>query len=437
MTEEQKIRHAIRKETHSKSETVAIPPEPVIIKKASVPAHQKKGAKIFMVGDYHVKGTLIVKRGYWYVSARIPLPPDGKVSQLSRSTGVKVQHSPSGAVRQSREAQRIMSKIVLEMQDELLGKWRFRQPKSDATVEYYIDKALTQKEQDVERTTVQAYRGYAKSLIIPAFKNVKIQDLNRAMIQDFFNSVSIGRKANTLSKYRVVLNMAIDAAIQDNVISISPMIGVKLPKGTRFEGERYTAKEAQTIMGLLEEDFVLQPAVTLALNLGLRRGEICGLRWCDVDFNKDEIRIFHTVKQNGSTVYEKEHTKTKSSNRVIPLLPAMVKYLQELQIRQKASGLLTDKVCAMPNGNTVQPNYLTRTWNAFVEKHHIRKVRFHDLRHTAASLMIENGAEVKSVSKILGHSSVAVTLDVYTHIAQPQQVAALEALGQATGMIPQ
>ena len=417
MTEEQKIRHAIRKETHSKSETVAIPPEPVIIKKASVPAHQKKGAKIFMVGDYHVKGTLIVKRGYWYVSARIPLPPDGKVSQLSRSTGVKVQHSPSGAVRQSREAQRIMSKIVLEMQDELLGKWRFRQPKSDVTVEYYIDKALTQKEQDVERTTVQAYRGYAKSLIIPAFKNVEIQDLNRAMIQDFFNSVSIGRKANTLSKYRVVLNMAIDAAIQDNVISISPMIGVKLPKGTRFEGERYTAKEAQTIMGLLEEDFVLQPAVTLALNLGLRRGEVCGLRWCDVDFNKDEIRIFHTVRQNGSTVYEKEHTKTKSSNRVIPLLPAMVKYLQELQIRQKASGLLTDKVCAMPNGNTVQPNYLTRTWNAFVEKHHIRKVRFHDLRHTAASLMIENGAEVKSVSKILGHSSVAVTLDVYTHLS--------------------
>ena len=55
----------------------------------------------------------------------------------------------------------------------------------------------------------------------------------------------------------------------------------------------------------------MQPAVTLALNLGLRRGEVCGLRWCDVDFNKDEIRIFHTVKQNGSTVYEKEHTKTK------------------------------------------------------------------------------------------------------------------------------
>lgn len=435
MTDEQKIRRAIRKETHGESEVVAIQPETVMISRASEPARRKKGAKVFMAGDYHAKGTLVAKRGYWYVSARIPMPPDGKVSQLSRSTGVKVQRKPNGEIRQSREAQRIMSKIMLEIQDELLEDWRFKQPKSDATVEYYINKALIQKEQDLERTTVQSYQGYAKSLIIPAFKDVKMQDLNRAMIQEFFNSVSTGRKANTLSKYRVVLNSAIDAAIQDNVISVSPMLGVKLPRGTHFEGDRYTEKEAKTIIGLLEGDFVLQPAVILALNLGLRRGEICGLKWCDVDFIKREIHVCHTVKQNGGVVYEKEHTKTKSSNRVIPLLPAMVKYLQELQMRQRASGLLTDKVCTMPNGETVQPNYLTRRWNAFVEKHHMRKVRFHDLRHTAASLMIESGAEVKSVSKILGHSSVAVTLDVYTHIAQPQQVAALEALGKATGMI--
>ena len=432
MTEEEK---AIRRKIKKKVKPVENEKQPVIIKKASVPARQGKGAQVFMVGSYHVKGTLVVNRGYWYVSARVPMPPDGKVSQLSRSTGVAVQYKPDGAVRQSREAQHRMAEILTGIQDELQEKWKFKQPKSDATVEEYIEKYFLQKENEIEQATVRSYRGYADSLIIPAFQNVKMQDLNRAMIQDFFNVLAEGRTVETLRKYRVVLNGVIETAIRDDIIAASPMIGVKLPKGSKFEGDRYTAEEAKTVMGLLEEDSVLQPAVTLALNLGLRRGEVCGLRWCDIDFNKCEIHIQHTVKQNGSMVYEKEHTKTKSSNRVIPLLPQMGAYLKSVKVRQIERGLQTDKVCSMPNGNTVQPNYLTRQWRKFVKQQNVRKIRFHDLRHTAASLMIENGVEVKSVSEILGHSSVAVTLDIYTHISKPQQVTALEILGQATGII--
>lgn len=262
-----------------------------------------------------------------------------------------------------------------------------------------------------------------------------MQDLTPAILQDFFEGIKAEHTVKSLSKYRVVLNGAIDAAYKDGIIALSPMHGVKLPKkDSTFTGDWYTADEAKQAIRLLDkEDFSLTPAVMLALHTGMRRGEICGLRWIDVDFLKEEIHIRHTVKQNGGLVYEKDHTKTKSSTRVIPIIPELSAYLQELLERQKQCGFPIDKVCTTKKGETLQPDYLTRRWNKFVKQHGLRAVRLHDLRHTTASLMLMNGTDVKVLAEILGHKDVAVTLNTYSHVASEQKRNALITLGALCG----
>ena len=234
-----------------------------------------------------------------------------------------------------------------DIKKELLEAQKANFPQSDATVEDYINRFLTQKAKEIERTTLESYTGYAKSIVIPALGKIKMQDLTPAILQDFFEGIKAEHTVKSLSKYRVVLNGAIDAAYKDGIIALSPMHGVKLPKkDSTFTGDWYTADEAKQAIRLLDkEDFSLTPAVMLALHTGMRRGEICGLRWIDVDFLKEEIHIRHTVKQNGGLVYEKDHTKTKSSTRVIPIIPELSAYLQELLERQKQCGFPIDKVC--------------------------------------------------------------------------------------------
>lgn len=432
MTEEQKVRRAIKK---VKPIEVEKEQKSVMIKEASVSTRPRKGAQIFMTGEYHISASVVANRGTWYVSMRIPMPPDGKVKQVMRSTGIKVQRKADGSIQKNRKAEQLKEVFVQDIKKELLEAQKANFPQSDATVEDYINRFLTQKAKEIERTTLESYTGYAKSIVIPALGKIKMQDLTPAILQDFFEGIKAEHTVKSLSKYRVVLNGAIDAAYKDGIIALSPMHGVKLPKkDSTFTGDWYTADEAKQAIRLLDkEDFSLTPAVMLALHTGMRRGEICGLRWIDVDFLKEEIHIRHTVKQNGGLVYEKDHTKTKSSTRVIPIIPELSAYLQELLERQKQCGFPIDKVCTTKKGETLQPDYLTRRWNKFVKQHGLRPVRLHDLRHTAASLMLMNGTDVKVLAEILGHKDVAVTLNTYSHVASEQKRNALITLGALCG----
>ena len=160
---------------------------------------------------------------------------------------------------------------------------------------------------------------------------------------------------------------------------------------------------------------------------GLRRSEICGLRWCDVDFTQNQVYICHTaVPRGGKTLYD-DHTKTPTSTRLLPLNDTVrAILLTERERQEKYTAMMgcayqgSGYVCVWEDGHAIQPNYITHMFGKILkqaQKHGstLPLYRFHDLRHTAASLMLRNHVDLKTIQEWLGHSSMDVTAKIYLH----------------------
>lgn len=135
----------------------------------------------------------------------------------------------------------------------------------------------------------------------------------------------------------------------------------------------------------------------------------------DIDFSKGTMHIQHTVTQNGTVLLDDDHTKTNGSNRVLTLVGQTVPYLKRLRTEQMKSGLLTDKVVAWPDGRAMRPDGVTRMFNTLLRNSGIEKARFHDLRHTAATMLANAGIPPKQLQAFLGHDDIEMTLGVYVH----------------------
>ncbi|MDE7242905.1 MAG: site-specific integrase [Oscillospiraceae bacterium] len=164
-----------------------------------------------------------------------------------------------------------------------------------------------------------------------------------------------------------------------------------------------------------QEGEPIRAAVTLAVCYGLRREEICGLRWRDIDFEAKKLYVRNTVTQNGVLKIEAERTKTEKSRRVIDLIDSTIPYLVSLKQTQQRQGIALNKVCVWPDGREVQPNYITHRTKRIMEKYGLERIRVHDLRHTAASLLATR-ATPKQVQEFLGHEDISTTMNVYTHL---------------------
>ena len=153
---------------------------------------------------------------------------------------------------------------------------------------------------------------------------------------------------STVKKFFIVIRGALDDAVRDEAIQASPEHLVKWPKAERVQRARaLTGDEVSRLLKATEEaGEPIRAAVILALFYGLRRSEVCGLRWIDIDFTKGTMHIQHTVTQNGSLILDDDHTKTRGSNRTLALIRQTVPYLKKLRSEQVKSGLLVDKVVA-------------------------------------------------------------------------------------------
>lgn len=172
---------------------------------------------------------------------------------------------------------------------------------------------------------------------------------------------------------------------------------------------------------------VLETAIYLTIWLGLRREEVLGLKWCNIDFEKHIIKICETVvraKQDGKIVsISRKRTKTETSNRVLYMTDVIEDYLLHIKYQQNKYQLIcgnsydiNDYVCKNKLGEPVKPDYITHHFNALLKKNGLRHIKFHDLRHSCASYMLDNGYNLKQIQELLGHSNYNFTADVYTHV---------------------
>lgn len=365
-----------------------------------------------------VTGSLHEKHGTYYAVIRIP-DEFGILRQKWINTGYKVAGKNQREAKRNRSnAEKALQKVILEYETKATAQ-------SDAMFLTWMDEWMERKKSTIRLNSWEAYQYYIEKHIRPYFEpaRLKIADVTPRHIQRYIDKkYKDGQSAKSIQKHLVVIHGVMKEALRFNVIPFNPCDRVTLPKLERHEGKAYTAEQATALLNVLEEEPV-KPAILLGLFLGLRRSEVLGLRWRDVDFDENVVKIRNTVVKT-KTLIEHEATKSKASKRDLALMPTLKTYLQQLQAEQERRRQLMgsayqagDRICVWQDGRPLSPDYLTNRFSAILKKNSLPHIRFHELRHTAGSLLLEQGLSPKQIQEYLGHEKITTTLDIYTHLS--------------------
>jgi integrase len=275
-------------------------------------------------------------------------------------------------------------------------------------------------------TTVYGYNNIIGNYLNPKLGKVKLQKLSPKDVQEYLTWLMNEKdlSSNTAIKHYEMLKNALGVAEKQDHIRKNPINRVERPKKMRNEASFYTAVQLAELLTLVK-GHRLEVAVLLASYYGLRRGEICGLRWKDVDFDHRIIYICNTRTSAGSIVVEKD-TKTDASTRKLSMPGTIISILKsekehQANRREELGEKYFDSefIVVMNGGKPYRPNYLSELFTDFLKKNNLPKIVLHELRHTFASLSNEAGIPEFNIGKALGHSHPSTTKKVYTHLFDP------------------
>lgn len=282
----------------------------------------------------------------------------------------------------------------------------------------------------VELVTYSSYSNMVKGVIYPYFqeKKIPLTKLQARDIQQFYTQELKRVKASTVIHYHAMIHNALKYAVKNDLIDSNPAAKVERPKMERYVGGYYDSQELSKLFEIAEGTKLSLPIIFGAF-YGLRRSEIIGLKWDAIDFHNNSITIKHTVTacniDGKHIVIAKDKTKTKSSFRTLPLVDQVKELLLETKAQQEENMRLCgrcynteylDYICVNEIGELIRPNYITAAFKSLLERNCLRIIRFHDLRHSCASLLVANGVHIKKVQLWLGHSDYATTANIYSHL---------------------
>ena len=242
--------------------------------------------------------------------------------------------------------------------------------------------------------------------------------------------------SKTIAEHHRLLSSILSTAVYWQVIFSNPCERVKAPKVIRKEAKYLDEVQARDFAAALNtEPLLYQVAVMVFLTSGVRRGELCGLEWNDIDMKHGIIHINKSLLYLSSKGLYEDTPKTKGSDRFIYIPMDVIMLLKRLRVEQQKNRLLlgdqwknTNKVFTTADGNYLRPDNLTTWISKFIKRHNLPKATIHTLRHTSATLLIAKGVNVKTVSSRLGHSNTTTTLNIYTHAIKSADAIASEKL---------
>ena len=306
----------------------------------------------------------------------------------------------------------------------------------------YMKQWLEKMKLQIRPTTYSGYHDNVYGIIIPYFKpmKLKLRDVTPKHIQDFYTKQRQRVKGTTVKSYHANIHKAFKDARKLQLIDSNPMECVDPPKKEPYHGQTYTVEEAQKILALVS-DTIFEIPITMMLFYGLRREEAIGLKWQNIDFDNDTFLIAHTVtetKVDGHLQMVKEDlTKNSSSYRSLPLVAPVKKLLLEKKkIIQEFKKLFrkgyhyaeSEYVCVNEIGDLIRPRTLSDNFKRIIRQNKIRNLRLYDCRHTAASIMLKSGVNMKQIQMILGHSDYATTANIYSHLDYSDKIPATETM---------
>jgi integrase len=292
--------------------------------------------------------------------------------------------------------------------------------------------------------TLERYRELAARQIIPHLGTIPLQKLRPAQIQGWHAMLlraggAGGRplSARTVAHCHRLLHTALARALNGELVSRNVATIVRPPTVTAHEAQILTAPQITEVFARLEGRALL-PIVTVALGTGMRRGELCGLRWGSLDLDAGAIRVEKSMEETRAGLREKS-PKSRYGRRTIAVSASVVDALRAHRLRRTELRLAMgagriepdDLVFTMPDGRALSPDNLSRDWRRTVLALKLPRVPFHALRHSHASALIAAGVDVLTISRRLGHATPAFTLTVYGHLFGDTDRAAAQAIETA------
>lgn len=284
---------------------------------------------------------------------------------------------------------------------------------------------LETKRSSIRTSTYESYYQTIDSQISPYFKNKKIRliDLIPLDIQIFYNEQTKRVSNNTVKHYHVYIYSALKYAVKQNLIPYNPADRVELAKIEKNHGQPFTQKEIKTILEACKNTPIELPVVIAAF-YGLRRSEVCGLTWDDIDFENKIIHIRNTRVKSALTKKElfENKTKSKKGTRDLPLIPLLEKTLLSEYDKQKNNKKFLGEsyndnnfICVWDDGNPLRGDYISKKFKKILKSLNIEDRSFHSLRHSVGTLMSNSGKiSLKTVQDFLGHADISTT-QIYVH----------------------
>ncbi|MEE8530661.1 MAG: site-specific integrase [Hyphomicrobium sp.] len=360
-----------------------------------------------------------------------------KRGKTSWAIVLEIGHGPDGKRRQKwhsikgnrKDAERELARLVHEFN---LGN--YVEP-SRLTVREYLERWLSDyAATSVSAKTCECYRDMISAHITPALGNHKLSKLRPLHVQSFYSvALASGRKdgkgglsAQSVLHFHRLLHRAFVHAVKWQLIARNVIDAVEPPRVEKLEMRALTEGETAKLIAVVKTSRVYV-AVMLALTTGLRRGEVLALRWADIDLDSAGLAVNQSLEQTRGGLRFKA-PKTSKSRRAVALPALAVEILREHRIAQTKERLALGSayednglVCARQDGSPWPPDTFSTAFASLIRRSNIPHLRFHDLRHTHATQLLRQGVHPKIVSERLGHSTIAITLDTYSHVLPGMQ----------------
>lgn len=385
-----------------------------------------------------VAGHLQEKNGFFYIVLNYK-DSNGKRKTKWEATGLPVKKNKKKADALLQERRRTFVPPTSPSEVRL---------DNDILFADFMLKWLEIAKSSVQITTYASYQGMIQGVIEPYFRKegIRLADLKAVDLQEFYTKQLERVTANSVIHYHANIHKALKYAVKIDLIPTNPADKVERPKKNAFRGDFYSAEEINALLTIVRGT-KLEIPVLLGAFYGLRRSEVLGLKWDAIDFEANTLEIRHILTQaylDGKKVLvQADRAKNKSSLRTLPLIPEIRDRLLEIkgqqEVYKKLCGRCYNKeylgyLCVDEVGNILRPNYISESFPKLLKANGMRPIRFHDLRHSCASLLLANGVPMKQIQEWLGHSDFSTTANIYAHLDAQSKTSTADAMLRSLGL---
>lgn len=378
------------------------------------------------------------KKGVWEIRYDNEDPATGKRRQHKRRfTGTK------------QDADKLLVNILGE-----INKGEYMDL-GDSTMREYMKSWIEDYcKQNLAYRTLEGYKTIINNYVLPNLGGIKLVNLKPAHIQKYYTKMTTskddggaGLSGTSVLYHHRIIREALSHAVNLGYIPYNPADRVQAPRKNKPDMKTLSIEQADYVLKTYKDHRAYLP-ILLAIKTGMRLGEICAIRWENVNLDTANISVTHALQRQGKNLVLKE-PKTAKSRRNIPIPGDLVTELKKVSHQHKANRLAFGAgydqrgfVCAWEDGRPLEPVWVGKEWRSIIkddkqrsekkktDRHIPDGVRFHDLRHTHATILLSQGVNLKIVQERLGHESIATTGDIYSHVTPDMQMQAVNVLDE-------